>query len=168
MSAATKTAGTLQGDTTFTTFAASLRNSAGSAVTGLTGAYDSLASIGITSSRTGELTLDAAAFGAALAADPDAVRKVLGADDGAEAVGPSDGVARRLREMANGFSTETIASRLTGYGATVQRMNDRITRLEELMTLREQRLRAQFQAMETALASLQSQQAGMLAQMGVR
>ncbi|HWH14031.1 MAG TPA: flagellar filament capping protein FliD [Miltoncostaeaceae bacterium] len=166
--AATKTAGTLQGDSTFTTFAGSLRSVTGSAVTGLTGAYDSLAQIGITGSRTGELTLDAAKFQEALATDPNAVRAVFGATDAVAGTSVGDGVARRLRDLADAFSTDTVAARLTGYGATVQRMNDKIARLEDVMTVRETRLRAQFQAMESAIARLQSQQSGMFAQLGVQ
>jgi len=164
--AASRTAGTLQGDSTFTTFAGSLRNVAGSAVGGLTGAYDSLAQIGITGSRTGELTLDAAKFAEALAADPNAVRAVFGADDAVAGASAGDGVARRIRDIADSFSTDTLSARITGYGTSVQRMNDKIARLEGVMELRETRLRAQFQAMETAIAQLQSQQAGMFAQMG--
>lgn len=164
--AATKTAGTLQGDSTFTTFAGSLRNVAGSAVTGVGGAYDSLAQIGITGSRTGELTLDAGKFQAALAADPDAVRKVFGADDGVAGAGAADGVARRIRDLSDDFATKTADARLQGYTAKVQRMNDKIAALENTMTVREQRLRAQFQAMETAISQMKSQQGQMAGALG--
>ena len=164
--AATKTAGTLQGDTMFTTFASSLRNATMSGVTG-NGTYDSLAQIGITSSRTGELTLDAGKFQDALAKNPAALRKVFSADDGAaETSSSGDGIARRIAALADDFSTNAIASRQTGISSTIQRMNDRITRLEDVMVIREQRLKAQFQAMETAVSQFRSQGANMAAQLG--
>ncbi len=96
--AATKNAGTLQGDQTMSGLASQLRNIAGSAVTGLGGgAYDSLPQIGITSSRDGTLTLDKTAFAAALTADPDAVADVFGKDDGVTESGPADGIARQIQ-----------------------------------------------------------------------
>jgi flagellar hook-associated protein 2 len=163
--AATKTAGTLQGDTMFTTFASSLRNATMSGITG-NGTFDSLAQIGITSSRTGELTLDAGKFQDALAKNPAALRKVFSADDGAETSSSGDGIARRIAALADDFSTNAIASRQTGISSTIQRMNVRITRLEDVMVIREQRLKAQFQAMETAVSQFRSQGANMAAQLG--
>ncbi|MFN8121954.1 MAG: flagellar filament capping protein FliD [Thermoleophilia bacterium] len=163
---ATKTAGTLQGDTMFTTFASSLRNTTMSQVTGNGTTYDSLAAIGITSSRTGELTLDAGKFQDALAKDPTALRKVFGADDGADTTSSADGIARRIAQLTDDFSTNAIASRQTGITSTIQRMNDKIARLEDVMTVREQRLKAQFQAMESAVAQLKQQGTSLTQQFG--
>ena len=162
---ATKTAGTLQGDTMFTTFASSLRSTTMSGLTG-NGDYDSLAQIGITSSRTGELTLDAGKFQDALSKDPSALRKVFGADDGADTTSASDGIARRIAALTDDFSTNAVASRQTGIASTIQRMNDRISRLEDIMVVREQRLKAQFQAMENAVSQFKSQGANLSAQLG--
>lgn len=164
--AATKTAGTLQGDTTFTSFSGRLRGIAGSAVSGMGGAYDSLAQIGITTSRTGELTLDPAGFQEALAADPTAVRRLFGFDDGTAGASATDGIARQIQAFADDFSANSLQSRITGYGERVTRMNDRIAQLEDLMTVREQRLRKQFQAMETAISQFRSQAAGLTSQLG--
>jgi flagellar hook-associated protein 2 len=155
--AATKTAGTLQGDQTITSLGAQLRGIAGSAVSGLGGAYDSLAQIGIKGSREGTLTLDAAAFQAALAADPDAVREVFGRDDDDGVVGATDGIARQLKSFAATFSTDILSARLTGYTTSLGRLDDKIADLEVIMDLKEQRLRAQFTAMEKAVAQFQSQ-----------
>ncbi|MCC6831584.1 MAG: flagellar filament capping protein FliD [Thermoleophilia bacterium] len=164
--AATKTAGTLQGDTMFTTFASSLRNTTMSQVTGLGAQYDSLAQIGITSSRTGELTLDPTKFQDALAKDPTALRRLFGADDGADTSGSADGIARRIAQLTDDFSSNAISSRQSGITANIQRMNDKIARLEDVMVLREQRLRAQFQAMENAVAQLKGQGSSLSAQFG--
>jgi flagellar hook-associated protein 2 len=163
--AATKTAGTLQGDSMFNGFASQLRGIAASAVVGLAGDHTSLSSLGITASRTGELTLDPTRFQAALAADPSAVSKVFGRDDGVEGAGTGDGIARRIRAAADDFSTDALASRLNGYSATIQRYNDRIASLEELMTLREERYKKQFQAMESAVSRLQAQGSNLSSQL---
>jgi flagellar capping protein FliD len=45
-------------------------------------------------------------------------------------------------------------------------MNDRIARLEGVMEVREQRLRAQFQAMENAISQFRSQGSNLSAQLG--
>ena len=156
--AATGTAGTLQGDQTMSALAGQLRNIAGSAVTSLSGTpYDSLAQIGITSARDGTLTLDQAAFTKALTADPDAVRNVFGKDDGVTGTGPADGIARQLQGFSNSFSTDILSARLTGFTTQLGRMNDKIASLEVIMDMKEQTLRAQFQAMDAAVAKFKAQ-----------
>ena len=154
--AATKQAGTLQGDQTMAALAGQLRNIVGGSVPG-GGAYDSLAQVGITSARDGTLSLDQGAFTAALNADPAAVSKLFGADDGVAGPSAGDGIARQLQGFTNTFSTETLAARLTGFTSSLSRLDDRITSLEALMTLREARLKAQFTAMNTAVAQFQAQ-----------
>lgn len=156
--AATSTAGTLQGDQTISSLGSQLRGIAGSAVTSLAGgAYDSLARIGITSSRDGTLTLDQNAFTAALAADPDAVASVFGADDGVAGSSAADGIARQIQGFANTFSSDILSSRLTGFTTSLGRMNDKIASLETIMDLKEQTLKAQFAAMERAVTQFRAQ-----------
>ncbi|MBJ7455710.1 MAG: flagellar filament capping protein FliD [Thermoleophilia bacterium] len=156
--AATQTAGTLQGDQTMSGLASAMRNIAGSAVTSLAGgSYDSLAQIGITSARDGTLTLDKNAFSAALAADPEAVADVFGKDDGVTGNGPADGIARQLQGFADTYSTDILSSRLTGFTASLGRMDSKIASLETLMDLREQTLKAQFAAMEKAVTQFRAQ-----------
>lgn len=155
--AATKTAGTLQGDQTMSSLAGQLRGISGSSVTGLGGAYDSLSQIGFSVARDGTMTLDQNAFTAALAADLTAVGKLFGGDDGNGTIGASDGVARQIQNFAASFSTDILASRLTGYTASLGRLDEKISSLEVLMELKENRLRAQFQAMDQAVSRFQSQ-----------
>jgi len=155
--AATKTAGTLQGDQTMSSLSGQLRGITGSAVAGVTGAYDSLSQIGFSVARDGTMTLDQNAFTAALAADPTAVGTLFGGDDGDTAIGAGDGIARQIQSFANSFSTDILSSRLTGYTASLGRLDEKISSLEVLMGLKENRLRAQFQAMDAAVAQFQSQ-----------
>jgi flagellar hook-associated protein 2 len=168
--AATQTAGTLQGDQTMSGLASAMRNIAGSAVTSMAGgSYDSLAQIGIISARDGTLTLDKAAFGAALAADPEAVANVFGKDDGVTGNGPADGIARQLQGFADTYSKDILSSRLTGFTTSLTRMDDKIASLESLMDVREQTLKAQFAAMEKAVSAFRAQGSdlsGLLAGLG--
>ena len=155
--AATQTA-VLQGDQTMSALAGQLRNIAGSAVTSLSRKpYDSLAQIGITSARDGTLTLDQAAFTKALTADPDAVRNVFGKDDGVTGTSPADGIARQLQGFSNSFSTDILSARLTGFTTQLGRMNVKIASLEVIMDMKEQTLKAQFQAMDSAVAKFKAQ-----------
>jgi flagellar hook-associated protein 2 len=163
--AATQTAGTLQGDQTMSSLLGQLRGIAGSSVTGMVGAHDSLAQIGITGSRDGTLTLDAARFNEAITADPAAVRNVFGRDDGVAGSGPADGIARQIQSFADTFSNDVIAARLTGYTNSAKRMDDRIASLEAIMDLKEATLKAQFAAMEKAVAQFQSQGANLASQL---
>jgi len=168
--AATKTKGTLQGDQTLTAFLGQLRGLAGSAVGSLSGqAYDSLARIGITTSsdRSGKLVLDSAAFRAALAADADAVRDVFAADDGDATADGDDGVAVRIADLADSFATDVLAARLQGFTDQLSRMDKKIADLEVVLDLREKRLRAQFAAMEKAVATFRAQGAELLARLGL-
>ncbi|MFN8109632.1 MAG: flagellar filament capping protein FliD [Thermoleophilia bacterium] len=164
--AASKTAGTLQGDAMFNTFMGNMRNIAGSTVTGGSAQYNSLAQIGITSDRTGTLTLDSTKFQAALAADPSALQRVFNANSGATTPGASDGIARRLAAFADDFSKNSIAPRQTGVSTTIAQMNKKIADLEDVMTVRENRLKAQFQAMDTAVANLRSQSSQLTSSLG--
>lgn len=164
--AATQTAGTLQGDQTMSGLASAMRNIAGSAVTSLAGgSYDSLAQIGITSARDGTLTLDKNAFSAALTADPEAVADVFGKDDGVTGNGPADGIARQLQGFADTYSTDILSSRLTGFTASLGRMDSKIASLETLMDLREQTLKAQFAAMEKAVTQFRAQGSDLASQL---
>ncbi len=163
--AATETAGTLQGDQTMSSLLGQLRGIAGSAVAGMADGYNSLAQIGITGSRDGTLTLDQAKFTAAITADPDAVQKVFGNDDGDGKASAGDGIARQIQAFANSFSTDIISARLTGYTNSAKRMDDRIASLEVIMDLKEQTLKAQFAAMEKAVSQFQSQGANLASQL---
>ena len=163
--AATKTAGTLQGDSSISSLGGQLRGIAGAAVSGLGGAYDSLAQIGITAARDGTLTLDQGAFQAALSADPGAVAAVFGRDDGDAVIGATDGIARQIQSFASSFSTDILSARLTGYTASLGRLDEKISSLESIMDLKEQRLRAQWTAMEKAVTQFQSQGADLAARL---
>ena len=74
-------AGILLGDRTANTILSQLRSTLTRAVTGATGSFDTLASLGITSSRTGGLEFDVTDFRDALASDRSGVISVLASSE---------------------------------------------------------------------------------------
>ena len=139
--AATKTAGTLQGDQTMSGLAGQLRNIAGSAVTGLGGgAYDSLAQIGHhplarrhADARQGRLHRGAHRRPGRRAQTSSA--RTTGS--------PGRGAGRRHRPPAPGLHQHLLhrdpRPRASPASPTsLGRMDDKITSLEALMDLREQ------------------------------
>ncbi len=62
-----------------------IRRGLTSPVTGIDGDFTALASIGITTTATGTLELDAAKLNKALSADPDAVAQLFGSENGVAA-----------------------------------------------------------------------------------
>lgn len=71
--ATTKQAGPLNGDTTARNIQSSLRNMLNQSLTGISGTYTTLSSIGISFQKDGTLALDTSKFQTAIKADPNAV-----------------------------------------------------------------------------------------------
>jgi flagellar hook-associated protein 2 len=165
---ASKSKGALQGDQSMSTLLGQLRGIAGSAVTSLTGT-DSLAQIGITTNpdRSGKLVLNSGTFQTALKANPTAVSDVFGKDNGIAGSDAGDGIAFQLHSLADSFSTEVMAGRMTGFTERLGRMDKKIADLEILMDLREKNMRAKFTAMEKAVSSLKSQGTDLAARLGI-
>lgn len=162
----TKARGALQGEQTYQTVVNQLRGFTSSTVGSLSGNYTSLASIGITADRSGQLSFDQAAFKKALEADPSAVAKVFTTDSGATEKGTADGVATRMTYLAGQISTDVIGRRLSSYTTQTNRINDRIASLEDTMTIREARLRAKFSAMDTRVAQFSGISSQLAAKLG--
>jgi flagellar hook-associated protein 2 len=147
--AESQTAGPLLGDSLLRSVEEELRRGISDPVAGLTSDYTALASIGIKTTGSGTLELDATKLNAALAADPNAVAKLFGGDNG---------VAERLFErvdarLATGGDLELRNTRLKGE-------LDEIARDKEALELRmaqiEARYRKQFTALDSLLAQMQS------------
>jgi flagellar hook-associated protein 2 len=118
-------------------------------VTGLTGDYSVLASVGITTTATGALELDTAKLQKALDSDPDAVAQLFGSENG---------VAARL--FAQGDARLASSSDLESRNTSLKRDLDQIADDKEALALRmeqvEARYRKQFTALDSLLAQLQT------------
>lgn len=143
----------------------SLRRLIADPVAGLPTNRDQLAEIGISTGAAsgsgtpspdavaGKLRFDEAAFDAAFDADPQGVQRLLGALTG------SGGVSQRLADALAAYAGPgaVLDQRQSGVDAELSFVRDRMTAIDRRLELREQQLRAQFTAMEQALAAVQSQ-----------
>lgn len=128
-------------------------------------AYNQLSDIGIgppaasaggTSSKealAGKLVIDDAKLTAALTADPNAVERLLGG------VSSIDGATQRIVGIVDPVSRlgdGDIAQRTEAIDREVSRIKDAQLAMDRRLKLKEERLRAQFTAMETALNASQT------------
>jgi len=145
----TKAAGPLIGDALLRGIEAEVRRNLTSNVNGLTGQYTTLASLGITTTKTGALELNNAKLKTALETNFDGVAAVFGSETG---------VAARL--------STAIESRLSSTGELsirTRRLNERTAELQKdqaklelrLATI-EERYRKQFTALDGLLSNMQS------------
>jgi flagellar hook-associated protein 2 len=161
--------GVLRGDPGLTGLLSRLRQTVGDVFAGDPGSpnpaeYDQLSDIGIgvpaaeatgqvTADRlAGKLVIDDAKLTAALS-DPVAVRRLLGGISGVD--GAAQAIAGVLDPVARTGDGE-LAERSEAATREVNRIKDRQLAMDQRLKMKEERLRAQFTAMETALASSQS------------
>lgn len=131
--------------------------------------YRRLTDVGITYGSGGRLELNEEKFRAAVSADPEAVKQLFTkvtttkAADGtekAEFVGIAAKLKQEIKDLTSstsgllGLQTSRIDDRIELY-------NERIKGMQILLDKKEARYYAQFQAMETALSKLQSQQSAL-------
>jgi flagellar hook-associated protein 2 len=147
--AETKAAGALIGDSLLRSIESEIRRTLTEAVGGATGAYTTLASIGITTDASGALTLDTAKLSAALDADQGAVARLFASENG---------VAAKLYAQ--------VSARLESTGdidGRTQQLNKQLKDIEkskEALELRMEQIHArylkQFTALDSLLAQMQS------------
>jgi flagellar hook-associated protein 2 len=161
--AADQQAGMLNGESTLEDILARMRQAIYTPVAGLPSGMSSLADLGIstgdassTISRDaleGKLTLDAAKLDDALASNPSGVRDLL--------AGPANagGWARSFEAIVHNADTTggTLDVQITGADAELKRLQSEMADMDDRLNLKEQTLRAQFTAMETALSQSQAQ-----------
>jgi len=166
--------GVLFGDPALNGLLSHLRSTIGASLAGNPAATDQLADIGISTGDAsgaakfsadavaGKLTLDVAKLSAALTADPSAVRRLLGGTGGVD--GFAQSFESVLDPAAQGGGTLDTAA--TSAQSEVKRLKDQMARLDDRLARREDRLRAQFTALEQALARSQAQQSRLMASFG--
>ena len=152
--AATKTAGTLQGDSAAVSLRASLRNT----LRGNSGAsttFTRLADIGFDVQQDGSIKVDSKKLDNALA-NLGELKKLFSNSD--TLVPANDGFAtlfRRQADQAMGVDG-SIASRSDGLRDSISRNEKRQAELENRVTQTEARLRKQYTALDTQMGQLQS------------
>lgn len=147
----------------------SIRNDVASPVSGLTGKYNSGASIGITTgdyTEEGKLYLDTTKLRTALQADPTIVSKIFGST-GTTGNTSSQGIAVRMHnDLTNavskiktvaGTTADTTADAKSDLALQITDYKTRLSALSDKLQDLQTRYYNQFDAMETALQQLNSQ-----------
>lgn len=147
----TKNPDSLSGDASVRTIQQRLRSIVTNPVTGASGRYTTLASLGISVQRTGQLVLDDTKLAAAIAADPDAVTRVLSGDTGAmQLLGTA---IDAWTDPSNGL----IDARTDAIRGQQRQIDDQIDAMTRRLDAYETQLRAQFTALESTMSSLNNQ-----------
>ncbi|EKP94644.1 flagellar filament capping protein FliD [Thermaerobacter subterraneus] len=155
--------GKLGGDVLLTTLRNELRRMVSDPVAALAGSttLDRLAAVGITTQdKSGTLQLDEAKLREALAADRAGVQRLLAGDPDASATS-DDGVFVRLQKALDGWlktNTGLFDRRIDSLDDRARDYAEQMERMEYRLKLREQNLTRQFEALETLLSTLQSQE----------
>lgn len=151
-SGSSKPADSLSGDATVRSIQARLRTALLSPVAGTTGAFTTLASLGVSIQRTGALSLDKAKLTAALGSDPEAVARVLGSS--------GSGAMTIVAQEADYFSSSTtgvLTQRLTSMSRERKSLDDRITQMQARLDKYEAQLRQTYATLEQTVSGLQNQ-----------
>jgi flagellar hook-associated protein 2 len=158
--------GSLFGDQGLDSILSDLRRLVSEPIDG-TATGPALASLGITTgapstgttvnsdSVMGKLVFDEARFDEAIAADPVAVRKLLGGVTGVP--GFAQKLEGRLQPLVEAGGL--LDRRIPGADSELQRIKDSLAAFDTKMDMREERYRKQFTALEQALSRSQSVQA---------
>lgn len=155
--------GMLNGDTTLTAILSQMRQAIYTPVRGLPAGMSSLADLGVSTGSAsatisrdalaGKLEIDDDVLDAALANNPSGVRDLL--------AGPANagGWTRSFERIVHDADTTggTLDVRISGADAELKRLQQTMADMDDRLALKEQTLRAQFTAMETALSQSQTQ-----------
>jgi flagellar hook-associated protein 2 len=139
----------LLGDALLRSLESDIRRQISTATTTGDPAYTTLAAVGITTTKEGTLKIDEAKLSAALTADFDAVGRLFASTDGV--------TARLGKTLDTALASDAqIASRTTSNQDRRRVLERDVANLDRRMAIVEARYRAQFTALDTALAGLQS------------
>jgi flagellar hook-associated protein 2 len=165
--------GVLRGDPMLSALMTNLRRSLSDTIGGSPAGMSSLADLGITTgapsgsaayskdSVAGRLVLDETKLSAALSANPGGVRRLLGGVTGAP------GAMQHLEDVLSPLTITggMLDERSKSADAELKDLADSMSQMDQRLALREQTLRAQFTAMETALSQSQALQAQLTSQL---
>ncbi|POH59396.1 flagellar filament capping protein FliD [Arthrobacter glacialis] len=146
----TVTAGIFMGQSTITAAKAKLFNAVADPIDG-----KSAATIGINTTKNGDLSFDADAFAAAYAKDPAAVEKTLAT------------IAGRVAEASKSISdpySGTLSQRVKGQQSVIDDLNSQIVDWDSRLANRRTTLQAVYTNLEVQMSKMQSQQSWLTAQ----
>ncbi|MCB1871050.1 MAG: flagellar filament capping protein FliD [Gammaproteobacteria bacterium] len=146
---ATGATGTLFSDSTVRGLESGLRNALSSQVTGSNGTLRSLAELGIVTDQDGKLSVEESTLDAALAQNLESVTTLFTS---------TSGVALRAESILNGFADTNgiIDSRIDGLNKGIEDITDQRANLDRRMQSIQDRLSAQFTAMDVLVNQLRT------------
>jgi flagellar hook-associated protein 2 len=164
---AQREAGMLQGDPQLLSILSNLRSAVTSTMSGAAGGMGYLGNIGLSTgaavgsgtisqdSLEGKLNLDTTKLQSMLASNFSGVKSLFSNPTGSFS---SEGLSQRMDDLINPQAgvSGTLAGRITSEASLIQSYSQQIADIEQRVTMHEASLRAQFTAMETAVAQLQS------------
>ena len=125
-------------------------------VTGATGRYTTLGSVGVKSNREGRLEFDEVAFGQALSADPSGVAKIFVTDPSAGTTGALTPLMNAIDQVAVN-SNSTLKNRVDSLGSASTRLSRDADALERRLSIIEQQLQQRFTMLETLVSQVKAQ-----------
>jgi len=146
--------GSLAGDTTLRSIQTRLRGLVGQQVSGLSGNYTTLSSVGISLSRTGTMSVNTSKLSAAATADPAAVAALFAAE------GTATGVMRSIDSVVEGYVTSgsgVLSAKSKGLRDRVSTIAERIDGMELRISKYEDTLKKQFTSLEMLVSGLNAQ-----------
>lgn len=175
----TKKAGVLSGDPTARNIQTQLRSLLTSGVVGVTGSFQSLASVGVTSdSKTGALTLDATKFTDALNKDYNGVVDFFTLNGDSVATLPTNnyGIAQQFNKIVDAMVRPYIAdgiaenglieTRKKGLAKTNSEIDKQVEAMEARVLKIQANLQRQYTQMESIVSRLQAQGNSLLSYLG--
>ena len=145
----TQEAGLLTGDFAARTIETQIRRTISGVVEGANSAFNTLASIGITTQKDGSLELDSQKLSSALNANFDDVADLLAGEDG---------IAKKLDDKLETFlrSDGILSSRNTTLKAQLDEIEEQRDKLNLRISSFEERIRAQYTNLDIVVGQLQS------------
>jgi len=145
-----KIGGILLGDSTLRSVQDTIRREISASVSGLTGAFSTLAELGVTTDEDGKLSLDDDKFAKALESNFDDVGALFASDNG---------IAKRLDSLIDGYigSNGLIKSRTEGIQNSIVDLGEQRETLNRRLASLESRLLTQFTAMDILVSTLNNQ-----------
>ena len=163
--ATSKTSGPLQGESAAVGIQRQLRALVGTS-SGASSVFTRLSDVGLELQKDGSLAVDAGKLDAALAKLPE-MKKFFANDD--LLVPANDGIARQFRALGDAMLSVdgVITTRSDGLAKRIEMNEDQQASLEVRLAQTEQRLRAQYTALDTKLGQLSAISAYVSQQMAV-
>ena len=157
--------GLLYRDSYVRSIISNLRDAVINRVQSVPGRYSTLSSIGITAkNQTGHLQIDETKLKNAIAAEPDAVNRLISYDDENDDYGNSGVASRifnklggRLKELERHSGVAADKTDLSELGKLIQNYEKQMSDFKKLMSSFESKLYQKYNAMETAISRLSTQ-----------